>query len=254
MGGLAYYLSAYPYLALPQAALTIWMLADAGRRGAEWFWFWVILFFQPIGPWAYFFAVKARDFRDPRGWLQFQRAPSLDELRYQVDTVPTLASHLALAQRLIELGRPAEALPHLEQARAREPDHSQVLYGLAVCHADLGAPGTALPLLERILERDRRWSEYRAFRLLIVLRARTGDTPGALEAARELVRIAPSLEHHCLLAEQLNSTGNAGAAAELLKQALETHRFAPAPARRRDRAWAHRARLLYKEYSRPVRS
>src|SRR5262245_49125561 len=35
-------------LYLAQAGLTIWMLIDASRRGVEFYWFWIILFFQPF--------------------------------------------------------------------------------------------------------------------------------------------------------------------------------------------------------------
>src|ERR671924_401471 len=48
-------------LYLAQAALTIWMLVDANRRGVDFYWFWVILVFQPFGPWAYFFLYKLKD-------------------------------------------------------------------------------------------------------------------------------------------------------------------------------------------------
>ena len=48
------YLFEFSPLYLLQAALTIWMLVDAHRRGVEFFWFWVILFFQPFGAWVYF--------------------------------------------------------------------------------------------------------------------------------------------------------------------------------------------------------
>ena len=49
---------AYSVLAMLQGAFTIWMLVDTRQRGQDHIWFWVILWFQPLGPWAYFFAVK----------------------------------------------------------------------------------------------------------------------------------------------------------------------------------------------------
>ena len=57
-------------LYLAQAGLTIWMLMDANRRGVEGYWFWLILGFQPIGAWAYFFAYKVKDLptEDIRFW------------------------------------------------------------------------------------------------------------------------------------------------------------------------------------------
>ena len=54
--------TAWTPLWLVQAAMTIWMLVDANRRGVESYWFWIIFIFQPLGPWAYFFVYKIKDF------------------------------------------------------------------------------------------------------------------------------------------------------------------------------------------------
>jgi hypothetical protein len=233
-------------LYLAQAGFTIWMLIDAGRRHTEVYWFWIVLVAQPVGPWIYFFLVKWHDFHLFSGWPALQQRVSLDELRYQADHVPTLANHLALAERLLERKAYAEALPHLEAARALEPEHCQVLYGLAVCAKEQGQPAQALPLLEQILARDRRWSDYAAWRMLITVRSQTGDPSGALSKARDLARLSPTLQHQCLLAERLLDEKMPEEAETVLVQALETHRFAPTPSRRRNRRWASQARSLLK--------
>src|SRR5262245_45928062 len=100
-------LLAQPWLALPQMALTVWMLVDAYRRGAEAIWFWIILLFQPLGAWIYLFAVKIRDFRLPgrrSSEPAAQRRLSIDELRYRVERSPTVVHRLALAERLMKRG------------------------------------------------------------------------------------------------------------------------------------------------------
>src|SRR5579883_901446 len=222
----------HPLLALAQGAFTLWMILDCYRRSADYFWFWVILLLQPIGTWVYFFAVKIKDYpglQAPAAWLSFQRQPSLEELRYQAEQRPTLATHLALGERLIERGDHAEAIPHLEAASAREPDHCQVLYALALCRSELEHFQEAVPLLEKIIARDRAWSNYEAWRLLVMVRDRAGDGPGALATCRELVRISPTLRHRCLLAEYLFKEGLSEEAQKLLEQSLEDHRFSPGP-------------------------
>ncbi len=112
-------------LYLAQARLTIWMLIDASRRDVNPYWFWIILAFQPIGAWAYFFVYKARDFSHGTGWLGnlFTRRPSVEELRYRVEQVPTVAGHLELAERLIETKEFAEAEPHLKAVLSRKTEH-----------------------------------------------------------------------------------------------------------------------------------
>lgn len=236
----------YPILYALQVGLTIWMVVDAQRRGAENYWWWVILIIQPFGAWAYFFAVKINDFTGAGSWSWLQRRTSLEELRYQAGHAPTLASHLALAERLVERGEYAEAVSYLESAMAREPEHCQVLYLLAVCHGEQGRAEKALPLLDTIIHRDRCWSDYAAWRLLVKARTQLDDFARALTACRELVRLSPTLQHRCLLAEHLIDADLHEEARQLLEQSLEDYQYAAGPIRRRNRPWAKQARQLMK--------
>jgi hypothetical protein len=236
----------YPLLSLAQTAFMVWMLIDAYRRRAEGFWFWVILFLPGLGAWVYFFAVVLRDLRGPNLGGLFQRRASLEELRYRAEHLPTLVSHLELAERLIEQGQHAEALPHLQAAQKMEPEHPRPLFALALCHKEQGHPDLAVPLLEGLLARDPRWHNYAAWYLLVESRAAAGDAAGAVASCRELARLAPTLEHHCLLADHLLRAGQAGEADRLLEASLRDHDYAPGPIRRRNSRWASEARRLRK--------
>jgi hypothetical protein len=236
----------HPYLALVQGAFMVWMLIDASRRRADHYWFWVIIVVPVLGAWAYFFVVKAADFRRVHFLSLFQGRTTVAELRYRVEQVPTLANQLTLAERLIERHEYAEAVPFLEAARKREPEHSRVGFCLALCHARQGHAESALPLLEGLVKRDPRWSDYAAWRLLIETRAGSGDRAGALAACRELVRLAPTLQNRCLLAEHLLDEGLHEEARGLLERALQDHHFNPGPIRWRNRRWAGVARRLRK--------
>src|SRR6266545_2764039 len=157
MGILHEFLRDYPYLAVAAVGLMVWALIDLSTRQVESYWLWVILLLPGLGALAYLFAVVRPNLRGPVGsW--FTSRPSLEELRYRAEQAPTLTSHLALAERLIEGRDFAAALPHLEAARKREPDHCQVLYALAYCHLQEGRPVEAVPLLERLTRREPRWS------------------------------------------------------------------------------------------------
>jgi hypothetical protein len=233
------------YLYLVVAAFTMWMLIDAYRRQVDYIWFWVILLFPGIGAAAYFFAVKLADFSG--SWWPFgPRRPSLDELRYRAEQAPTLASRLELAQGLIARGQHVEAIPLLEAAQRQEPEHCQVLYSLAVCCAEQGHPDKSVALLEQIIARERAWSDYSAWRLLVAARAQNGDSTGALTTCRELERLAPTLQNRCLLVERLLAEGMTDEARLVLEESLEAHRYAPGPVRRRNRTWAGHARRLRK--------
>jgi hypothetical protein len=240
-------LSDHPALSVLQAALTIWMLIDAFRRPVEGYWPWVILFFQPLGAWIYFFLVKVRDFRTPQGFTLWQGGPSLKELRYRAESTPTLANHLALAQRLIQRQGYDEAVPHLQVAHKIEPDHGQVLYSLALCHARAERPADAVPLLQRLLAKDPRWSNYAASYLMIETRREMDDHAGAVAGCRELARLAPTLQHQCLLAETLLDAGQPKEARDVLDRSLRDHQFASGQVRWRNRRWARQARRLLRD-------
>jgi hypothetical protein len=244
------------WLYLPERAFAIWMLVDAYRRGVDYFWFFVIFFLPFIGSLAYFFAIKINDFRFVRsgsvnssvqGLFAYLTRPSLDELRFRAQQSPTFANHLALAERLMEKQDYAGAVPHLEAALERETEHGQVLYDLSRCKVELGAPAEAVPLLRRVLQKDRHWSNYRAWRLLIDAQTAAGDPSGALATCRELAQLTQSLEHRCLLAEHLLTNGLNEEARKLLDESLAEHQYSSGPARRRNSRWASAAKRLQRQ-------
>jgi hypothetical protein len=232
-----------------QLALTVWMLVDAHRRGAEFYWYLIIFCIQPFGAWAYLFLFKVKDFQGGPAWMTnlFQWRPSLQELRHRVHQSPTSANWLELADRLVELGAFDEALPYLEQVLAREPEHCRSLFLLSACHRGLGHPEESVPLLQKLITRQPNWSDYAAWRTLIEVCHEAGDLPGSLMRSRELARVAPRLEHRCLLAEQLLERGEKGEARKVVEQGLEDYRYTAGPSRRRDRGWVGKAKQLLKE-------
>jgi len=237
-------------ISLLQLAFTIWMLVDAYHRQVEQFWYWVIFLFQPFGAWVYFFAVKFRTLRLPGKSTNIYSWGSklpLDTLRHRVARAPTVANRLALAERLMEKGAHAEAIPYLEAVLAIEPDYCAVQHALAECRLATGAPEQAVAPLSKLIARDHRWANYRAWRTLIDVHLARGQPADALSACREFVKHQPTLENKCLLAEHLLENGIPSEAAPLLDQALEDHDYAPWRSRWRNWRWAREARRLLAE-------
>ncbi|HZU36468.1 MAG TPA: tetratricopeptide repeat protein, partial [Gemmataceae bacterium] len=163
------YLQEFWPLWLLQVAFTIWMLTDMQRRGLDYYWFYIILFFQPFGAWVYFFLYKLPHLQLSTGLLAglFTRPASLDELYHRAEQSPMPAAWLALGERLVQLGKLEEARSYLERVVAREPEHSQALFLLATCHRGLGQPDQAVPLLQRVVTRQPNWRDYKAWHILI---------------------------------------------------------------------------------------
>jgi hypothetical protein len=239
-----------PYLAqalsLLQLALTVWMMVDAYHRRVESFWYCIIILFQPIGAWAYFFIFK---FRAPRlAPIRLarpeERRMSLHQLRYHVERAPTVANRLALAERLMENGEHLVAIPLLEAALALEPDYLAVLHALAKCQLATNHVEQARVSLEKLLQRDPRWRHYLAWRTLIEVHQARGSPADALEALRELAKRLPTIENKCRLAEHLLINSGRFEAMQILDDALQEHRFSPWGARWHNRRWARLARRL----------
>jgi hypothetical protein len=229
-----------------QLAVIVWMLVDAYQRHVEPFWYWIIFLFQPIGAWVYFFTSKFRTLRlgRMRPAVPSERKLALDELRYRVERTPTVANRLALAQRLMEKELHAEAIPYLEAVLVIEPDYCGALHALAECRLATGAAEQAVAPLEKLLQRDYRWSNYRAWRTLIDVQLARSRPVDALAACRELEKRLPTLENKCLLAEHLLDNRIASEAVRVLDQALQDNHYAAWSARWRNRRWAREARRL----------
>ena len=232
---------------LAQVGFTIWMLVDVYRRGVDTLWFWVILFVPVAGPWVYFFAVKMGDWRRWHDLLTWKRRPSLSELRYRADHMPTLASRLALAERLVEQHAYDEAVPYLTAVLKQEPDLCTAMYALAVCHAEQGQAQDAVPLLRKVIAREPIWSNYAAWYRLIAVQDDHVGGDQSLVTCRELVKQSPTLRHRCLLAEHMLDQGLKDEARKFLEHALEEYRYAPGYIRRRNWLWARRGRQLLKQ-------
>lgn len=231
---------------LLQLAFTIWMAVDAYHRRVDFFWYWIILLFQPIGPFIYFFAIKLPTLRigGSRSSMPRQRKLSLEELNYRVERAPTVANRLALAERLMDNGEHAQAIPYLEAILAIEPDYGIALHSLAECRLATGAADEAAGLLDRLIRKDYRWSNYRAWGTLITAHEARGQPAEALQTCREFEKRLPTLENKCLLAKHLVSNGNAEEAATLLDRALEDLHYATFRERLRNQRWAREARRI----------
>jgi hypothetical protein len=240
------FIYSHPILSGLQTLFMIWMLVDAYRRQAEQYWYYLILFVPVLGAWGYFFAVKARDFKHLHLPAFLQGRTSLDELRFRCEQTPTMAAHLELAERLTDAGSYDEALPHWEAAAKFEPDHGQVLFNRARCHAQLGQPDLARPHLERLIHKDPRWSYYAAWHALIELIDQSGDRSAALEMCQSLVKLAPTMHHQYLLAEHMLDAGQTEEAVEILERALREYEYTRGPSRRHNHRWATAAQQLLK--------
>ncbi len=245
MGYLHQLMYDHPILSVFQTLFMIGMIVDAYRRRAEQWWYYLIFFIPLIGAWAYFFAVFLPRFE----WTApfWERKTPVEELRFRAKNSPTFANDFALGLRLAELGRFEEAIDPLRDARKRDADHAPACYQLARCLYEIDKAPDALPLVRKILDKEPRFEDYAAWRLLMKIQEDLNLDDDALETARHLVKVSPRMEHKFLLAQQLAQLNHDGEARMVLENALQEQQFVSGPVRRLNRKWEKEARRLLGE-------
>jgi tetratricopeptide (TPR) repeat protein len=96
-------------------------------------------------------------------------------------------ARLGLANSLIELAQPGEALQHLEQLRQTQPDDPQVLVRLACCQNTLNRPAEAQSILDVVLAEHPDCTPALSGRAQVALQQ--GDVDGALRWAAKAMAV-----------------------------------------------------------------
>jgi len=231
-------------LILLQTAFTIWMLVDVAQRRAETYG-WAIILFVPFGSYLYFFLVKAKDPSLRRRWRTlFQRPVSLERLRYEAQTTPSIANQVRLAQGLHDHGDHGEAATLFRAVLAQSPDDKAALFGLGACRVQQRAFAEALAPLERVVDLDLAYRDYLAAMELCGALWHASRKEDSLEVLRRVARHSRRLEHELGLARCLVQLERRDEARALLQQALDDHRHSPPYVQRQARRHAREAERL----------
>lgn len=177
---------------------------------------------------------------------ELERWTTIRELERSARTNPHDATARAdLGRLLVEAGRPARALPHLEAAAARAPEVNETLYYLGAARLGVGDLAGGRPLVEQALARDPklRYGEPH-LRLADYYLAR-GEAREALPHLERFTALhASSVEGRYKLARAWLATGRPDRARAVLDEAVQAHRTSPGFKRREERLWRLKASWL----------
>lgn len=227
-------------------AFAVWMVVDAVRRRAEFYWLLIIVLFWPLGSIIYFFAVKLRDMRK-------QAVPDVSE---RVPGRPSLISwrpgnpfamtpvELATADALESAERYEEAIERYEHVLERQPRNHQALHGLARCMLGTGKPERAVELLGELLAEDNAYRNYSAALEYAEALWQAGQREDCLQVLEQLVAVTRRINHRVALAHYSLAAELPSRAREVLEQALADHARQPERLRRHDQPWADRATVM----------
>jgi tetratricopeptide (TPR) repeat protein len=113
-----------------------------------------------------------------------------DDFRRVLEVDSSLSeARLGLANSLLELAQPAEALQHLEQMRQTQPDDPQVLVRLACCQNTLNRPADARVVLDQVLASHPDCTPALSGRAQVALQQ--GDADEALHWATKAMAVDP---------------------------------------------------------------
>ncbi|HYJ09333.1 MAG TPA: tetratricopeptide repeat protein [Polyangiaceae bacterium] len=229
-------------------AFNIWMLVDAIRRGADYYWLMIIAFI-PGGSLIYFFLVRMRDPDVRRVSSRLKeiatRPVRVEVLQARFDDSPSAANEIALAQGLGEDGRWKEATEHFENVLKGRPKDPEALFGYGICLLESERPREAVAPFSRLVDDHSGYRDYAAYPELGTAYQKLGLPEEAVELFRSLYRQSPRLRHAVWLAEALLSVGETSEAKELLDTALRQSDDGPAHAKRADRPWRRQAERMF---------
>lgn len=217
---------------------SIWMLADAMKRRAGWFWYLVILL-APLGAVIYFVAIKL-----PARATGGNTVPPASGDTQQLSTpfgVRLLGQSLQHADQMEAAEQYDKAMAIYDEALQREPGNLQALHGAARCELGLGHPQQAVTLLEKVLNADREFANYGAALDYADALWLAGQQRDAVELLRGLVNTTERINHRLALAHYLAESGDLNEARAEVQRAIDGHAQLPSHEQLRQQRWLERA-------------
>ncbi len=235
-------------------AFKIWMVVDAAQRRADYYWFFII-FLVPFGEVVYFVVVKLPEYRNrnfPLGTPSFlKKRPSLSQARHQAKETPSIEKRLALADALFFHKQYDEALPLYDELVTHDWGNKRALYSLALTQLALGKFSDAVEILERLIEIDKSYMDYAAYRAFIDALWKCERQQEALSHARALAKGGTRIDHRVLLGEYLYKTSALEEAEAILVDVLSDFKHSPRYVKRMGYKAYRQAKRMLKKPPRP---
>lgn len=234
-----------------QTGFSLWLVIDAIRRGAAYYWYPIIM--MPFGEWVYFFTIKIHD--PEFDWARelytklTTKKVTLEERRQRAEHSPSFANKVELAQALHDAGAYGEAAEIFTEALKMPVESREALYGLALARSALGEYSQAIEHFTELIELDPSFRDYAAYSDLAHALAQDGRLDEAQELLDGLVIKSPRLAHRVIYAHYLTTGEKRDQAREQLEAGLREIAGAPKYVQRRNRAWSRRAKQMLQQLS-----
>lgn len=229
-------------------AFTIWMLIDVFQNSRSWFWFFIILFFQPFGPFIYFVYYKWDDnILYSRFVLRQRAANSMRALEAKVHNIDNAYHRTELGKVYLQQEKYPAAQEQFEKALEWDTDEVDAQANMGYALARQGQCEEALRFIEPVLDTKPKYDYGELMWTAARCKRDMGDTDAALQLMRELAQTHTHAEIHVEYAELLWRNGDETEARKILDMVIAEHPHAPLYQRRREGKFVRKAREMLKK-------
>ena len=228
-------------------AFSIWMAVDCWRRGADGYWIWLILVFQPFGALIYFFTQYWTGSRLEYGlWQRLTAGGRIREAKGRAHHLDTSATYEELGDLYAGAGKWADAEDAYRTALQRDAGnlHAQVRRGYALL--ELNRADEAWPLLGPAYQKKPGFDDDKLIRHLARCQAMRGNFVDACNLYEYFLRKHSYTEAQLEYAQVLLGAGKTDEGRKVLEDLIRDAEFAPKYQRRRDGKWVREAKRLLK--------
>ena len=238
---------------LAYTAFLLWMCIDCINRKEHFIWIIVIIFLFPVGPFAYFIAVKKRAGRKPGPALQPINLFGTGRPAREIETDETLqlkelitkyhkAYHYEkLGQIYLEQKKYDAAVSQFEEAIKKDPESTEARYGLAKSLHGMGQPTEAAKILEELVKIDKKYDYGNAIFGLAECYRLSDQEDKALETYEAVINSFHFFKAYYHYARLLDKKGQKKEAIDYMKSIIGSSKDLPDYKLEKERHWIEEA-------------
>lgn len=217
------------------------------RRRPDTYWLYIIMFLGPVGAAIYIVAEVLPDLGLLRDTFKvFPRRKRIRELEAAILDNPSAGNYEELADLYLDEKKFARARQCYDKAISSRTDSPDPFYRRAIAEAEMGDFSAAIPDLERVLTKDRKYDFHRALGLLAHCYAKSGQPEKAEALFQQATQISTLSETYFNYASFLSAQGRNAEAREWAQRIMAKKPTMPGYLKRRERPWFRRASALLK--------
>ena len=217
------------------------------RRRPDTYWLYIIIIAGWLGAVVYIAVELIPDLGLLRGTFQaFPRRKRIRELQALILDNPSAGNYEELAGLFQDEKKYAQARECYDKAITVRTDSPDPFYRRAQCAIELNNFAPAVPDLERVVNRDRKYDFQRAPALLAHAYANTGQPEKADALFREVLITSTLSETYINYSAFLAAQGRTAEAREVAQKVLAKKPAMPAYQKRRERPWFRKAVQILK--------